>query len=49
MPAGFDKCIKNGGKVRTVTLSNNKYKHICIKNGKVHSGYEKEKKSNDKR
>ena len=44
MPADFDMCVKNGGKVRTKTMSGGKYMHICIdKNGKSHAGYVKMK------
>jgi len=39
MPEGFDKCVKAGGKVRTKTLKDGKYMHICYdKNGKSHAG-----------
>jgi len=45
MPADFDRCVKEGGKVRTKQLDGGKYLHICIdKNGKTHAGYVKEKK-----
>lgn len=46
MPKAFNKCIKSGGKVRTKSLGNNKYIHICILNGKSYSGHVKTKKSN---
>lgn len=39
MPADFDKCRANGGKIRTKDLGNNQYMHICIdKSGKTHAG-----------
>ena len=44
MPADFERCRKNGGKVRTKTLSDGKYMHICILNGKSYSGEVKTKK-----
>jgi hypothetical protein len=44
MPKAFDTCQKQGGKIRTKTLSGNKYMHICIdKQGKSHAGYVKTK------
>ena len=51
MPAGFDKCRSEGGKIVTKTLSGGKYLHICIdKAGKTHPGYVKTKgKANKKR
>jgi hypothetical protein len=39
MPADFDKCVTEGGKVRTLDVNANQYMHICIdKNGKSHRG-----------
>lgn len=38
MPAGFEKCVRDGGKVRTKKLSGRKYMHICFINGKSYSG-----------
>jgi putative hemolysin len=39
MPASFDNCRANGGKIRTKSLSGGKYIHICFdKNGKSHAG-----------
>lgn len=50
MPAGFDDCVKQGGKVRTVAGPNKKmnipagsYVHVCILKGKVHRGEVKKK------
>ena len=46
MPADFEKCVKEGGQVRTVNVNNtkNEYLHICYdKNGKSHSGEVKTK------
>lgn len=30
MPQLFDKCVSDGGKVRTKKLKGGKYMHICI-------------------
>jgi len=38
MPAGFERCIKNGGRVRRKTLKDGKYINICFKNGKSYAG-----------
>ena len=45
MPAGFEHCRTLGGKVRTKTLSNGKYMHICILGDKTYAGEVKTKKS----
>lgn len=42
MPAGFDRCVRGGGRVRTKTLSDNRYMHICFDSkGKSHVGHVK--------
>jgi hypothetical protein len=33
MPADFDKCVSNGGRVRTKTLKGGRYIHICFPKG----------------
>jgi hypothetical protein len=33
MPAEFDACVKSGGRVRTKTLGNGKYTHLCFPKG----------------
>lgn len=43
MPAAFDKCVKDGGRVRTKKLSGNRYIHICFINGKSYAGEVKQK------
>ena len=48
MPAGFDKCVKGGGRVRTKTLGKGKYIHICFKDGKSHAGHVKMKEKGGK-
>ena len=44
MPKAFNKCVKSGGRVRTVTPKKGKYIHVCYdKKGKSHSGHVKTK------
>ena len=39
MPKEFDRCIKNGGKVRRVSIDKDRYANVCVdKNGKTHFG-----------
>ena len=45
MPAAFDKCVKQNGRVRTKTLKGGKYIHICFKGGKSFAGHVKQKTS----
>lgn len=49
MPAPFNRCVRNGGKVRTKSLPNNKYMHICYKDGNSFGGEVKTKKSSNTR
>lgn len=45
MPEDFDRCVSEGGRVRTKQLSDGRYIHICFdKNGKSHAGEVKEVK-----
>lgn len=51
MPAAFDKCRSNGGKLRTISgpnkqygLAAREYIHICILGGKEFLGEKKKKK-----
>lgn len=46
MPKEFLDCVKNGGKVRTKSLPNDRYIKICYLNGKSFSG-EVHSKKND--
>lgn len=52
MPAAFDRCRKNGGRVRTEThdddssLDENQYRHVCYLGKKRYPGYVKTKKKN---
>ena len=45
MPEAFNKCRKQGGKITTKKLPNNKYIHICWLRGQSFSGEVKAKKS----
>ena len=38
MPAGFEKCRRAGGRIRTKKLSKGRYMHICFLNGKSYAG-----------
>lgn len=44
MPKNFEKCIREGGRVRTKKLSSGRYIHICFKDGKSYAGEVKKKK-----
>jgi hypothetical protein len=33
MPAIFDKCVRGGGKVRTIVPEKGKYIHVCYPKG----------------
>lgn len=49
MPAAFDRCVKAGGRVRTISgpnkqmgLGDHEYRHVCFgPNGKSHLGHVK--------
>ena len=46
MPQDFEKCQREGGRIRTLKLKDGKYIHVCYdKAGKAHSGYVKTKKT----
>lgn len=39
MPADFEKCVREGGRVRTITPKKGVYIKVCYdKNGDVHRG-----------
>jgi len=39
MPADFEKCRREGGRIRTKKLGGSRYMHICWdKSGKSHAG-----------
>lgn len=48
MPADFERCVRNGGRIRTKSLSDNRYMRICFKRGKSYAGEVKERKSGKK-
>jgi len=44
VPANFDKCVNEGGRVRTIKIKGGKYMHVCYdKAGKSHAGEVKTK------
>jgi hypothetical protein len=52
MPEAFNKCVKSGGRVRTISgpnkmfgLEKGQYKYICFKDGKSYAGHTKTKGS----
>ena len=45
MSADFLKCVRDGGRVRTETLSGGKYIKLCYLNGESHAGEVHTKKS----
>ena len=45
-PQAFDNCQKNGGRIGTITLKNNRYMRVCYLNGKSHPGEVKKTKEN---
>ena len=46
IPQDFDKCVSDGGRVRTVKPNAKTYVHVCYKGGKSHSGEVKHVKGN---
>lgn len=46
MPEAFNKCVKAGGTVRTETLGQGKYRHVCYLKGKRYMGEIKHKRKN---
>ena len=45
MPAAFDKCVADGGRVRTKSLSGNRFMRICFIGGKSFAGEVRTKQS----
>jgi phage I-like protein len=45
-PADFDKCVRKGGRVRTISVKDHpdQYMHVCYLNGKSYAGEAKTKK-----
>lgn len=48
MPAGFDKCVNEGGYIKTVQKGGGKYQRVCSRNGKTYKGEIKKKKKHAK-
>ena len=52
MPAGFEWCVKHGGRVRTMTegaeIKKGQYRHVCFLKGKSYLGELKTKKEKSK-
>lgn len=44
MPADFERCVANNGRVRTKRVNKTQYIHICFLGGKSYSGEVKEYK-----
>ena len=44
-PESFDRCVSNGGRVRTKTLSGGRFMRICFKDGKSFAGEVKKSKN----
>lgn len=49
MPADFDRCVKRGGRVRTVKLKDGRYRHICFIDNKGYPGEAKTKEKKAKK
>ena len=49
MPKAFRKCVRRGGRVRTIKPKAGKYMHICYVGGKSYAGEVKENKKPKKR
>ena len=45
MPAAFDRCVKRGGRVRTLKLKGGRYRRICYLGGKAFLGHVATKKN----
>lgn len=44
MPKAFMRCVKRGGRVRTMRRKGGKYQRVCFKGGKSFGGEVKKKK-----
>lgn len=44
MPKGFNMCRKKGGRIRTKSLPDGRYIHVCFLKGKSYAGEVKRKK-----
>jgi hypothetical protein len=47
MPAKFNKCVKDGGNIKTIDVNDTQYMHVCYLNGESHAGEVKTKVSNN--
>ena len=46
MPESFDKCVRSGGRVRTIKIKGDRYMRVCYdKAGKSHAGEVKKKEA----
>ena len=52
MPEAFEACVRNGGRVRTISgpnklfgLAKGQYRHLCFLKGKSYSGETKTKET----
>jgi len=43
MPADFEKCVADGGRVRTISVNKTQYMHVCYQDGKSYHGEVKTK------
>jgi len=48
MPAGFDKCRADGGRIRTEKVGKTRYRHVCWLGNKRYPGEVKTKQSHTK-
>lgn len=48
MPAGFDRCRANDGRIRTEKVGKTKYRHVCWLGSKRYPGEVKTKQSHTK-
>lgn len=44
MPKAFERCRKQGGRIRTEKISKRKYRRVCYINDKRYPGHVKTKK-----
>ncbi len=47
-PEAFDKCVRENGRVRTISLKGDKFLRVCFKGGKSFSGEVRTKKKQSK-
>jgi len=49
MPKDFLRCVKSGGRVRTIKPKPGRYMHVCYLNGKSYAGEVKKVKKRTKK